>query len=572
MPATARRGAGGRKSSPAREVLTSGPYKGVKSTTDPFDDTPDLLVDAVNMYVPDAGQRSGIYARPGFALMNASNQLGGANHQGQEVYHHSALDGTEYNFAAISGKLYRVSADLTVYTDVTPIGATIDGSTTTRVFMQTFADTLIVSDGVNRPWYGTNLGATPITGTNIQFDAGNSLWSAFGRPEVYSGALVFILNTVAGGTRRTTITWSEPNDQTLGYFQTNYDNTWALIQTGTTPIFAICGTNVALLYWRDCSIGALSGAIGPNFKTTATHDAIDFKIGTRSPATVALHGNTVFFCDTDGKPQMLPLGNRLVPIWLQMRSIVENARTDTPQATQLTACGTVYSSLNLYVVAIWSPSPTINLSANTLHVFDVITGQYVGRWVIGGTVNIEAVGILKDLNGQPELVVIGTKVAAVNLGFGGYVWRLTNPQENVWTDNGQLPVIQAQTSRMGFAVDQIRYADRATAITGSAASCTLSVLTPAAVTQGFITDFVMTEGADFLDLETLDFLMDEGLGQATATPTTPTVDGTYRLPFGLDSEGRGFNLTISPTTATSQWRLHRLELETVVSQAPVEEA
>src|SRR5437868_5549947 len=98
MPATAKRPK--KSQQPYREVLTSGPFKGVDSTTDPFDDTPDFLIDLVNGYIPDVIKGSGAYARPGTVLTNPSNQLGGPNHQGQCIYHHTALDGTEYRFKA----------------------------------------------------------------------------------------------------------------------------------------------------------------------------------------------------------------------------------------------------------------------------------------------------------------------------------------------------------------------------------------------------------------------------------------------------------------------------------------
>lgn len=575
MPATKKRGAGGKRSSPAREVHPSGPFKGVRNTTDPFDDTPDYLLDLLNMYIPDPEQGSGAYARPGFVLTNSASQLGGANHQGQGVFHHSALDGTEYRFEVISGKIYRSSSDFTAYTDVTPGGVTIDASLGTRVFMLSFADKLIVSDGVNRPWMGTNLANTPITGTNIQYDVGNSAWSAQ-HMGVYSGALVFVVKSIAGVFSQIKIAWSAPNDPTQGYFNTvsgvAVDYTWDLVQTGTTPIYGIVPTNIALLYWRDDSIGGLYGAIGPTFRSDATHDAVDVKIGSRSPATFALHGSNVFFCDSQGRPQMLPLGNKLNPIWLQMRSIVEQARTDTPLTTQIVACGTVYASLNLYLVAIWSTIPNVNLAPSTIHAFDVLSGRYVGRWQIGQGCNIEAMGILKDTNGQSQLVIIGTQVVAINNGFGGYVWRLAGPQENVWTDNGVLPTIQAQTQRLGFAADVIRYADQATAITGSTAPCSMIAVSAAQLEQSFVVDFTGTEAADYLGDELGDFLMTEGIQPTISTPYAQSLDGTYRVPWGLDIEGRGFNLTISPQTATSQWRLHKVELTSVASIAPPEEA
>lgn len=578
MPGTAtKRGSARRTSGPAREVLTSGPFKGVNSTTDPFDDKPEYLIDAVNMYIPDPAAGAGIYARPGMALMNSANQLGGVNHQGQCVYHHTALDGTEYRFVAVSGKLYRVSSDRTTYTDVTPAGITIDSSATTRVFMLSFADQLVVSDGVNRPWLGTNLSATPITGTNIQYDSGNSAWAAQ-HMTVYSGALVFAIKTIAGVYRQTRLAWSAPNDPTQGYFNvvgtTAVDYTWDLVQTGTTPIYGICGTNIGLIYWRDYSMGALTGAIGPNFKTSATHDAIDFKIGTRAPASIALFGNTIFFADTEGRPQMLPLGSRVSPIWLNMRNVVETSRTDAPQATAQAAVGTILQSLNLYIVVIWSPVPVVNLSPSVAYVFDTLTGSYVGRWIIAPGINIEAMGILKDQSGEPELIVIGTKVVAVNQGFGGYVWRLTNPQENVWTDNAVVPQILAQTARMGFDADVSRYADKAVAITGSTAPVSLAILSSSQLQQSFMTDALETADLSnaLMTADGLNVLTAESTAQLIATPYPFSLDGTYRCVWGPDIEGRGFNLLLSPTTATSQWRLHRVQLTAVASLAPMEEA
>lgn len=562
------------KQQPRREVLPSGPFKGVRNTTDPFDDTADYLVDAVNMYIPDAEDGSGIYARPGEVLMNSGNQLGGANHMGQGIYHET-FNGVDYNFEIVSGKLYRVSADQVTYTDVTPAGITIDSSMSTRVFMLEFAGFLIVSDGVNRPWIGSNLGATPITGANIQYDAGNSAWCAQ-HMTLYSGALVFVIKTIGGVSHQTRIVWSAPFDPTQGYFNVvagvAVDYTWDLVQTGSAPIYALQGTNIALLYWRDYSIGALSGPIGPDFKNSSTHDAIDFKIGTRAPATIALHGNTVFFCDTEGRPQMLPLGNRIVPIWKEMRSQVESARTDVPSATQLTACGAIYSPLNLYVAAIWSTLPTTALAPATLFVFDALTGQYVGRWIIGPGINIEAIGVLKDQNGEPSLVVIGPKVVAINNGFGGYVWRLTNAQENIWTDNGAVPTILAQTARLGFAADVVRYADKAVAIVGSISPVAISLLSAAQLEQSFITDTLTDELGNTLTDELGNTLMAEGIAQATATPYPASLDGTYRCVWGTDIEGRGFNATLSPTTALAQWRLHKFELTTIASMAPPEEA
>jgi hypothetical protein len=559
-----------------RQTISTGPANGVLSTVDPLDDQKDKLQrwgDTVNTYIPDTALGSGTYARPGYALMNSANQLGGANHQGQGIYAHTAADETVYNFMAVSGRLYRVSADLTVFTDVTPVGVTISGALGTRLQFLSFADKLIVNDGVNRPWFGTNLSSTPITGTPIQYDIGNSLWSAVAMTE-YSGALVFLVNTVGGVSLQTTIAWSAPNDPTQGYFNVvntiPVDYTWILTQTGSTPIYAIHGENVGLFYWRDDSIGVLTGPIGPNFQNSATHDAVAVQIGTRSWASVDHHGTTIFFADSQGRPQMWTIGNPLQPIWKQMRAIVDDAASDMPVATGVTACSAVLASLNLWLVAIWSTQPTIQLSPTTAYAFDVRDGTYMGRWIIGPGVSIESMGTLRDQNGNEELVMIGSKVAPASNGFGGYVWRLTNPLENVWTDNGDLPQISVTTQRLGYSTDYAWMADQARAILGSQTPTALAIVTPSEIIQSFPADFWMTEGLDFWMTESGDFWMTESPAQATATPS-PSLDGTYRCAWGLEAQGRGFQLTLSPRTATTQWIFHEIELTAIGMMAdPIE--
>ena len=47
-------------------TLTSGLWHGVRNTSEPFDDTPDLLQDATNIVIPDPQAGSGAYGRPAF--------------------------------------------------------------------------------------------------------------------------------------------------------------------------------------------------------------------------------------------------------------------------------------------------------------------------------------------------------------------------------------------------------------------------------------------------------------------------------------------------------------------------
>ena len=288
--------------------LTTGPWRGVRTTTDPGDDTTDLLYDATNVLLPDTAGRSGAYARPGFTLLTSTALASGGTFRGQGAWKFVDLDGTVTNFCVIKGVLYRYDSVSGVFTDVSPVGITISAAATSRVYGVQFGNELVVTDGVNRPWLMTARSSTPVTGTVIQFNAANDTWSAFGKPTVYGGSIFFILNLLAGVSYRSTIAWSLPADAATGYDQTNYDFTWTIFATGVAAITAIQGTNTALYYGTANTIGEIVGPVGPNLQSTATSAAIAVNVGMAIPATVELFGQTIFFCDYRGRPWMLPVG------------------------------------------------------------------------------------------------------------------------------------------------------------------------------------------------------------------------------------------------------------------------
>ncbi|MBU6501212.1 hypothetical protein KGQ33_05335, partial [Patescibacteria group bacterium] len=158
----------------APQVLTSGPWTGVIDTTDPLDDQPDKLVNASNGYLVDPNVANGFYQRTGFTQEPGPPSNDGAR---TALYSFAQADGTHLYFMAVRGKLYRCSGlNFVTQTDVTPVGVTMaadDGTgtnVTTRYYMTQLGGDLVFSDGVNRPWVGTNLSATPITGTYIDAD------------------------------------------------------------------------------------------------------------------------------------------------------------------------------------------------------------------------------------------------------------------------------------------------------------------------------------------------------------------------------------------------------------------
>lgn len=559
-----------------RNTLRTGPWPRVYNTRDPFDPTgPEPLRDARNIYIPAPEERSGIYARPGFDLLNNGNAVhtSATPFKGQGCYTHFALDGTSYNFVVFGGKLYREDPATELFTDVTPVGVTIDSATTTRVGFNSLGGVMAVSDGVNRPWVASNLSSTPITGTYIDFDGAGTAWVAYGPPCVWGGAGFFILVSVNGVGARIDIVWTEPNDWTTGYQQADFDNRWTLEQTGTTPIFGLAPTNVALNYFRQRSIGSIAGTVGIDLATTATHDAVSNNVGTEAPWTIVLFGDFIFFCDVIGRPWMFANGSPPKPIWHQLRAVVDDSTTGFPGVTARVAVAAFDPTLNQYCVAIWSPNPASSASPTEWHVFDADTGNYAGRGSIGPVVpgvSVDFMGSFLDDQGRGQLIVLGSATSA---GTTGYVWGMsplvaepativledlmtiltdestpgveitTEGTAATWQDDNDLPVITATTDRLGYSEELNWKFDELTVLTGNDTPITVTVTTPNA------SDVVA----------------------GTPTPNA-SADGINRTVFGLDAFGRGLEVTVSPTTAESQWSLHRVTVVGVPNPAGQDDA
>lgn len=553
--------------------ITAGPWGGVRTTADPYDDAAETLYDAVNLYLPDPTGRCGAYARPGFGLLTPSPLETGGTFRGQGVFSHVDINGTITNFCVIKGRLYRPDETFTTFTDVTPSGATISTSASARVYGVQFGNELVVTDGVNRPWIMTNFTASPVTATEIQFNAANQAWNAYGKPTVYGGSLFFILNTVNGVAFRSTLAWSNPADASTGYDQTNYDFTWTIFATGISPITAIQGTNTSLYYGTQNSIGELVGAVGPNLQSTATTASISVNVGMAIPQTVVLFGQTVFFCDYNGRPWMLPVGGQPQPIYLQMRRVIDDTVTSGfPNLILKTATAVFEPAFNKYLVAVFPSTSSNDGPAVEMYSFDAHSGKYEGRWIVGDGIQIETLGTFLDVNGRGSTVVLGSLVApsGTSLAAGGYVWAMsgvasigdrltqeagvflttedglfltTEGDEANWMDNGVVPRIEAVTNRMAYSATKLAHCDRANVVVGSQAPVEVSMETPGTAVT------------------------------VQATPTPPSAaDTMYRAVAGTDIMGRGVIVTVSPTTATSQWSVQQIEVDATLSTAGVDDA
>lgn len=555
------------KTKRGRQTFYSGPFKGVFATRDPYDAEPGLLVDAKNGYVADPTNGSGWYGRPGFRqLFNGTPLVSpGVAFRGQAIYCHTNLDGSVINFVVMAGKLFRIDSTLSTATDVTPVGVTIDGSIMTRVFFASLIGTLMVTDGVNRPWIATDLTATPITGTYIDYDGMGVDWTIYGAPRVYGGAAFGILNLVNSVSRRQDVSWSEPGTLGTGWQQATFDNNMTLIQNGGGNIYALESDNVYLTYFREASIGSVTGAVGPGLASTKTDDAVAFNIGSQASQTIQKFGNGVFFLDSLGRPYWYQPGSAPDPIWKQMRSFIEEGSANFPTTTAIVATAVLEPTLNLYIVGIYSPTPSTQAPVIELHVFDAQSRLYQGRWTLrdedGNAIGIDCIGTLTDSAGRSTLIA---------LTEGGIVWAFSalaaTPEElsteagllltteavlfittegdpQQWTDNGVDPDMYAMTDRLGYD----------DTITWNVDSCTAITLNPGQIEMSVETSAVA---------QTI---------QAEPTPS-PSQDGTYRLFGGFDVQGRGPQVTIAPLTFTEQFALERVSIVAIPSLAGPEES
>ena len=644
------------------QTLVSGPWRGVRTTANPFDDgSPALLASASNVYLADTEVGGGAYQRPGTVRWASVTNTGD---RGQCVYAHRAMSGAIYNFLFVDGKVWRTTTTGSPV-DVTPVNVSI--ASVRFIYCVSLNDSIIVNDGVNPPWIGTNLSGTPITATHIAYTAspgvvlsmgitntavgfsgidyiagdssiasannptGTALpagtiplntwgvyrvsvatggtvtvtagaanyttgyasealalaaipnvpdnqwnvgyftvltavgspfvagtdalqggiggnpssdtnyyaggidpWTAFGQPVVYTGAVFFIVaQPPGGGSSRTTITWSEPNQPSVGYQQTDYDNAWTLTQTGSDPLYALAATNDALYYARAYAWGALSGAPGVNFRGTATHDFVSANIGCVAPATVRVFLNYVYFCDPTGRPWRFAIGGVPEPIWSQVQSVFDTG--GQPTYVPITWWAEIEPNLNVYCVAFATTTGTYLL------VFDAVTGVYFGTWDWG---SFDIGGILYDADKVPQLVTVEGHSGGLS-----YCWKLTRVSDAIWTDNGGAMDCSVTTGALAYDAQAEKFWTQARAIVGNIAASTVPTCTLGLVT----TDQTVTPFSGY------------ALSAGADAPR-------YKMTWMLDRvRGRGARLTLASSLTSSQFRVWRIEADAVVSTSVIED-
>lgn len=353
---------------PIRQVLTCGgpgaPWRGMRDARETSAQQPDKVLLAQNMYLGKGEGGRAYVGRPGFAPMGA---LLPAAAQWVESWYRP--NGLVVTIAVAGGQLYRydwtMSAWVVAISSAQLVAASITLKTSGRVALVPFASGLVVSDGVNKPFYWTGADGTGLTAmTNAPV--------FYGRPWVAAAKLVGI-----NAANRLEVMWSEEAQPNLGYDQGGYNNAWELRQLGNAPLVAGIGRNGGQLLFRERSTFLILGEITTDFQTASTRSDVSDTLGTLSPWGVCATDAGVMFLDADARPHLITSGGEVQPLWADC---VEQLATTLVPRNQLGRAITVEDRAT-GVVLIGLPSSSSSSLTKWL-AFDRDTLAFEGVWPI----------------------------------------------------------------------------------------------------------------------------------------------------------------------------------------------
>ena len=259
------------------QTLVSGPWQGVKNTTEPFDDTPEYVQDAFNGLFENPADGSGFYARPGVTVLNASSAIGATSTTsfGNEVYTHTQTDGTLLTFAFSAGKMYRLTSTFEqsqTPTDVTPANVTFRANG--FIYCTSLGGKLIVSDETAKPMLCTNLTSTPVTATPIEYGTPATLLSrGSSDTKVANATFINTAGTVAANAVGTTLA--------AGTIPTNKWGVYGVTYTGSTYTVTAGAANFTTGYATEAlAIAAVPAVTGAPLTFNLGYFTVQTKIGT----------------------------------------------------------------------------------------------------------------------------------------------------------------------------------------------------------------------------------------------------------------------------------------------------
>lgn len=404
---------------PTRKRYRVWPIRAVRDPAQPPARGEDEVKALVNVYAQDTEVGPIIVGRPGMTRMESgsvANLGSGSARTGQLVTQFTKRDGTTYTVLIVGGKFYTYNWSTEVATEVLSAAnltsASITLDTSAICYAVTYADGLVVSDGVNVPWSwdGTSgAGLTKLTNCPV----------LFGPPVVYYAKLAGIKNSARG-----TFVWSEEGTPNTGYEAGGYNNAWDLVQTSTEGLVALAATDEALYVARANSITAISGKMASDFQTTGTREAVSARIGTRSPAAFRVINNRVWFVDQFGQPRITS-GGEPTEIGTGARDLLRSVPGLTYPDIQMVDDPET-GHVKFYFAEAGKDYPNFGIWLNRED------GSYACKET---GYELSRIGEVLDGSGVPTIVHVGGHDPTTVIGTnGGYVYQHGHPNGTLWDD------------------------------------------------------------------------------------------------------------------------------------------
>jgi hypothetical protein len=465
---------------PRTEVLLAGPFVGMRDAPEPTTGAATLALLAQNLTRTPGPANAGLTSRPGFSGMDAPTVLlaedgtpllaedgtplytgtsitTGAN---QAIRTWTKATGVRETTAIVGGKVYGYDWTTALWTEVVTAAnlasVSITLSSTSRVALVPFADGLVVSDGVNVPfwWDGTSGAGGLVKLTNCPV--------LYGPPTVYYAKLMGIKNS-----DRKTLVWSEEGAPNVGYEAGGYNNAWDNPGGLADPLTSVVGTNEALYVFRERSSVAITGAVSTDFATAGTRSNLSEDVGTLSPWASYAATDGVLIVDADAQPWLMRYGQPTPrPLWTDCRQTVRG----TPRAV-LHQIETVQDDATYtYLIGF----PEVGATAITQWLaFAQDDWQFVGVWAWG------------EPAGRAGPVVDGQGVARwAHAGVDDGAFYVHGDLENgPWDDalgSGTQYITQAVvSSALGYDLDrELHVSELEAALTGDVSRIAVSYETP----------------------------------------------------------------------------------------------
>lgn len=396
------------------EVKTAGPWSRLHDSSSPLSRVPGAARVAKNVYRSVADPGRPLIGRPGRTRVLSV----GSAPTVQTIVDWSKKDGSRFTSAVIFGNIYSYDWSTATWTLVVTTAnlatAAITLSSFERVSTLSFANVLVVSDGVNTmfSWDGTSGagGLTKLTNAPVLF---GPMTQHYGR--------IFGIKA----SDRVTLVWSEVLQPNTGYEAAGFANAWTVTQTDPDPMVLLIGSNDGLYVYRERSTTLLIGRPDLNFASSATRDAVDQSNGTASPWGAIQTSKAIFVPDADLRGQLFRPGGSPEPCWAGFADkVAALPRRASGIDARLKVLAVYHPTLNVYIVGVAAASTSAAMGVDTFLVYDA-SGEVpepISIWT--GWPETTAIAVVQNQNTNELTLMTGDGWGRIHLHGtpGGSTW------------------------------------------------------------------------------------------------------------------------------------------------------